>query len=500
MKIYDTLTQEVKEFVELENRKVKMYVCGPTVYDFPHLGHARCYITWDMVYRYLRFKGYAVTYARNVTDVDDKIIKKAKENNKTPKEIAEIYYHEFNEAMKALNILPPTVEPKATECIQDMLDVIQMLVEKGCAYEVDGDVYFRVSSYKKYGKLGKQNLEDLKSGARVEADGRKEDPLDFALWKSVKNSEEISWSSPWGQGRPGWHTECAAMIRRYLGDSIDIHAGGQDLTFPHHENEKAQAECSFSTDFVKYWMHNGFVIINKEKMSKSLGNFVTINDVLKHYDANTIRFFILTNHYRMPVEFAEESLSSAKAGVKRLKNAVVDAKSFVTEEKLKAADGILNIIYDELAQKGKLPFHEVDKLTDLERLIPAEIMQNVIKQFIEFTSSMDDDFNTAKSLAVLFDIAGCVQKSREANKLDHTAIYLSLLLKLSSVLGFDLAKNVEVGDGLTEKLVQLLIDLRSDAKVEKNWALSDKVRDELKKLGITLKDRKEGSTSWSIDE
>ncbi len=291
MKIYDTQSQKVKEFFPLEGNKVKMYVCGPTVYDYPHVGHARCYITWDVVSRYLRFKGYDVTYVRNVTDVDDKIINRARENNITPQELADTYYKEFQKSMEALNVAPPDIEPKATETIEDMIKIIKKLEENGYAYESEGDVYFRVSKFKKYGRLGKQSIDDLQAGARVEASDKKENPMDFALWKAVKNSHDVSWDSPWGKGRPGWHIECSAMSEKYLGEQIDIHAGGQDLIFPHHENEKAQSEAAFGKDFVNFWMHNGFVTTNQEKMSKSLGNFLTINDLLEKYDAKHYQAF-----------------------------------------------------------------------------------------------------------------------------------------------------------------------------------------------------------------
>lgn len=499
MKIYDTLTQELREFVELENKKIKMYVCGPTVYDFPHLGHARCYITWDMVVRYLRFKGYDVTYARNITDIDDKIINKAKAVGCTTDEIAAKYYDEFKMAMESLNVAEPDIEPKATENIQEMLDMISALIEKGSAYEVDGDVYFRVSSYSKYGRLGKQNLEDLKAGARNETADKKEDPLDFALWKAEKDENEVSWPSPWGNGRPGWHSECAAMINKHLGATIDIHAGGQDLTFPHHENERAQAECAFGQEFVRNWMHNGFVIINKEKMSKSLGNFVTINDVLEKYDSNTIRFFILTNHYRMPVEFVAESLDSAKAGARRLKNAVDDVKAVVTQEELEKADKILSVMYEEIAKTGNLPFHEVDKFTELESEVPVEAAGYIIKSLKDFLNAMDDDFNTSKALAVLFDIAGCAQRKKTQKDSLESVYCLALLLKLSSVLGFDFSKSQELDDNLSSQLMDIIIKLRATVKEQKNWTIADQIRDELKNVGITLKDQKDGKTVWSIE-
>ena len=314
MKLHNSYTNTVEDFKPIEDNKVKMYVCGPTVYDYAHLGHARCYITWDVLYRYLKFKGYEVTYCRNVTDIDDKILKKAEQENKTPEEVSQYWYQQFENSMKALNTLKPDIEPFATKTIGEMISMIKNLIANGYAYEVNGDVYFRVKKFSKYGYLSKQPIDRLESGTRIEVGEMKEDPLDFALWKK---DEKFGYNSPWGIGRPGWHIECSAMSRKYLGKTIDIHAGGADLIFPHHENEIAQSECANGCKFVNYWLHNGFVTINREKMSKSLGNFLTVDDLLKKYDANTIRFFILTNHYRMPVEFSDEALESAKTGVKR---------------------------------------------------------------------------------------------------------------------------------------------------------------------------------------
>lgn len=507
MKIYDTALQELREFQPIEDNKVKMYVCGPTVYDFAHLGHARCYITWDTVVRYLRFKGYDVTYARNITDVDDKIINKAKKENTTPLEIATKFYSEFRKDMADLNVADPDLEPKATENIQAIVDIIQTLIDKGFAYEAEGDVYYRVNKYTRYGKLSHQNIDDLRSGARVELSEKKEDPLDFALWKAVKELDELGWESPWGKGRPGWHIECSAMVKSHLGASIDIHAGGQDLIFPHHENEMAQSEAALGAEFAKYWMHNGFVIINAEKMSKSLGNFVTIRDILEKYDANSIRLFILTNHYRMPIEFADEGLKSAKAGAARLKNAVVDAAPLVAEEKEKSANEALEILVRELVKEGVLPLHEIDRIPDLElKKYSEEAIDFSVKAMTNFVRGMDDDFNTSKALAVLFDIAGQTQKTKDRlingednDKLScDIALYVSMLLKLSSILGFKIEKEAKLGDELASKLMDIIISVRATARTQKNWEISDKIRDELKEAGIALKDNKDGSTTWGL--
>lgn len=461
MKLYNSYTQKTEEFIPLEENKVKMYVCGPTVYDYAHLGHARCYITWDVLYRYLKFKGYDVTYCRNVTDVDDKILKKAENENKTPDEIAQFYYQTFSKSMQALNNLKPDIEPFATKTLSEMISINKQLIESCHAYEVNGDVYFRVKSFDKYGALSKQSLDDLEAGARVETSDIKENPLDFALWKK---DEKFGYKSPWGIGRPGWHIECSAMARKYLGKTIDIHAGGADLIFPHHENEIAQSECANGCKFAKYWLHNGFVTINREKMSKSLGNFLTIDEILKTYDANAIRFFILTNHYRMPVEFSDEALASAHAGVKRLYNAINGGKCYRIDDALNLCN-----------------FEEY-------------------KQFME---AMDDDLNTSKALAVLFELANKLNKNQNSEN-------LTLLYKLSEVLGFNFEKIEISEEKLTEKVSSIskklgtnfknmeeILELRKKAREEKNWDLADKIRVVIDEAGIILKDSKEG-TKWEL--
>ncbi|NLF84318.1 MAG: cysteine--tRNA ligase [Candidatus Gastranaerophilales bacterium] len=500
MKFFDTQSQTLKEFIPVEDNKVKMYVCGPTVYDYPHLGHARCYITWDVAYRYLKFKGYDVTYVRNVTDIDDKIINRAKQLGVSVEEIANKYYHEFEKAMQELNVLKPDVEPKATETIGEMISLIKTLCDKGYAYSIDGDVYFDVTKFNKYGRLSKQNLDDLRAGARVEASDKKHNPLDFALWKAVKTDDEPGWNSPWGKGRPGWHIECSAMSEKFLGKTIDIHAGGQDLIFPHHENEKAQTEAAFGTDFVRFWMHNGFVKINEEKMSKSLGNYITIGDLLEKYDANTIRFFILTNHYRMPVEFTAQALEAAKNGVRRLKNAYEEVKQAFGEEKIQEAAGILDYIFNELGKGSNIPFHEVDKMKEMEKQIPAEIMSNHITCVKNFISGMDDDLNTPRALSALFEIAGNTQRSRQSDTPELSIYHAALLLKTSEILGFDLTKTDKPTEELVTQLMDVIISVRQSAREEKNWKMSDLIRDELAKLGIVLKDQKEGKTSWSFSD
>ena len=456
MQLHNSYTNKVEEFIPMESNKVKMYVCGPTVYDNAHLGHARCYITWDVLYRYLKFKGYDVTYCRNVTDVDDKILKKAETENKTPEEVSKYWYNKFTESMNALNNLKPDIEPFATKTLGEMISMVKDLIAKGYAYETNGDVYFRVKKFSHYGYLSKQPIDALESGARVEVGVQKEDPLDFALWKS---DPKFGYNSPWGVGRPGWHIECSAMSRKHLGKTIDIHAGGADLLFPHHENEIAQSECANGCKFVNYWLHNGFVTINKEKMSKSLGNFLTIDDLLKTYDSNTIRFFILTNHYRMPVEFSDEALQSAAAGVKRMLNA------------------------------KRTPVDEALDVTTTD-------------EYKQFVAAMDDDLNTSKALAVLFDL------TNKANK-DEAGAF-TILYRLATALGFTFEKETLSEDEL-KKVVEALnaemgsnygsmedvISARKSARDEKNWAIADAIRIGLDKQGIILKDGKEGTT-WEL--
>jgi cysteinyl-tRNA synthetase len=446
MQLYNSYTKKLEEFKPLVEGKVSMYVCGPTVYDWAHLGHARCYITWDVLYRYLKFRGFDVNYVRNVTDVDDKIIKRAEAEGLMPDEVAQQWYKAFAASMGVLNTCKPDAEPFATKTIGEMIAITKDLIANGFAYESDGDVYFRVKKFPQYGALSGQPIDALEAGARVETNDLKEDPLDFALWKK---DEKHGYPSPWGKGRPGWHIECSAMSRKHIGKTIDIHAGGADLAFPHHENEIAQSECANGCKFVNYWLHNGFVTFNKEKMSKSLGNFLTIDELLKKYDANTIRFFILTNHYRMPVEFSGEALDAAAAGVKRLMNA-------------KRAEG------------------------ELDAAVVAE-----------FTAAMDEDLNTSKALAVLFELAN------KANKDEPNAF--STLFTLASVLGFtfdkpelsaqDLAHAVDAVNKELEtdfKSMEEVVAYRNAARAEKNWDLADKIRIALGE--IVLKDTKEGTT------
>jgi len=463
LKIYNTLSNKIEEFKPVEENKVKMYVCGPTVYDNAHLGHARCYITWDTLYRYLKFLGYDVTYCRNVTDVDDKILKKADNEGVEPSVITDRYYKSFSNSMNNLNCLKPDIEPRATKTIGEMITMVKKLEKDGFAYAVDGDVYFRVSKYSKYGELSSQPIDDLLNGARVETNDKKESPLDFALWKK---DEAHGYPSPWGVGRPGWHIECSAMNKKHLGSTIDIHAGGADLAFPHHENERAQSECANGCTFSKYWMHNGFVTINKEKMSKSLNNFLTIDDVLKKYDSNAVRLFILTNHYRMPVEFNDVALTSASNGAKRLINSIAGIE--ISDE------------YDNEAVE-------------------------------EFKNAMDDDLNTSKALAVLFKLVDKIKKNENKQISANTLFYLGSTLGFNFTLAkkevsmeelaqivkplydkFNISNEISPND-----LIEKIISLRKEARDNKDWAKSDEIRDILLKNKIQLKDSKEG-TSWEI--
>lgn len=478
LKLHNTLSNQTEEFIPLNEKKVTMYVCGPTVYDYPHLGHARCYITWDMLYRYLKFSGYDVKYCRNITDVDDKILAKAHQEASSAEEISNRYYKIFAKAMQDLNNLQPDFEPRATKTLGEMISLIKLLILKGYAYESEGDVYFRVKKFKEYGKLSKQPIDDLEAGARVETSSKKEDALDFALWKK---DEANGYKSPWGIGRPGWHIECSAMSKKYLGEQIDIHAGGADLIFPHHENEIAQSECASGKQFVKYWLHNGFVTINKEKMSKSLKNFVTINALLEHYDADTIRFFILTNHYRMPVEFNDEALNSAKIGFKRLQTALDEVSSFAGAE---------NINANEMSE-------EVEK----------------------FKNAMDNDLNTSVALSVLFDLATKSNSAKAANDKASAGKYVGNLKMLMQVLGFTCKKlqmsEAELDnrintisselDFIDDKnlkgyaLIEKVIEIRAKARIQKNWDLADKIRNTFDKIGIIFKDGKD-KTIWQEKE
>lgn len=487
IKLYNTLSGKKEEFIPLKAGKVAMYACGVTVYDYSHLGHARGAVIFDLVQRYFRRRGFDVKYVRNFTDVDDKIINRAREEGITAAQVAQKYIDAYQEDMKRLGVGTPDIEPKATEHIKEMIDVVNGLVAKGHAYVIDGDVYFRVTSFREYGKLSKRNIEDLKAGARVEVDERKTDPLDFALWKSSKPGEP-AWDSPWGPGRPGWHIECSAMGFKHLGETFDIHAGGKDLIFPHHENEIAQSEAYSGRKFVNYWIHNGFVNINQEKMSKSLGNFFTIRDILDQYDAEIVRLFLLSTHYRSPIDFSDTNLKDARAGLDR----------FYTMK-----EGILKF----LAGK-KAPETKPEKLIETTDRPLYEKILNLPKGFEE---SMDDDFNTAFAIGLIYDLVRDVNKFLvEADKKNDDAVY-SILSSAKSAfdnvgktLGIFLrdpgewfreSRRADSKVMLPVERIEELIHLRNEARARKDWAEADRIRKSLDEAGVELFDRADG-TVW----
>lgn len=471
MKIFNTLSRKKEEFVPLEAGKVKMYVCGPTVYNFIHIGNARPMIVFDTVRRYFEYRGYEVNYVSNFTDVDDKIIKKAIEEGVDADTISERYIEECKTDMRMLNVKPATTHPQATQEICGMLDMIKTLIEKGNAYKAeDGTVYFRTKSFKEYGKLSHKNLEDLQSGFReikVTGGDGKEDPADFVLWKPKKDGEPY-WDSDWCEGRPGWHIECSVMSKRYLGESIDIHAGGEDLVFPHHENEIAQSEAANGKSFATYWMHNAFLNIENRKMSKSLGNFFTVREVSEKYDLQVLRFFMLSAHYRSPLNFSEELMESSKNGLERILTAV---------EKLNDALKRTEAAKEEHADSTEMTEAERDAVKAAEELVK------------KYEEAMDDDFNTADAISAVFEL---VKVSNTALTGENTKAYLFFMKqtieKLCDVLGIITEKKEEVLDGD----IEALIEQRQQARKDKNFALADEVRDKLSAMGIVLEDTREG--------
>ena len=463
MKIFNTLTRRKEEFVPLEEGKVKMYVCGPTVYNLIHIGNARPMIIFDTVRRYMEYKGYEVNYVSNFTDVDDKIIKKAIEEGVSAEEISTRYIKECKKDMADMNVKPATTAPQATQEIQGMIDMIQTLIDKGYAYPAaDGTVYFRVKKFKEYGKLSHKNLDDLQSGFRslkVSGEDQKEDPLDFVLWKPKKEGEP-SWPSPWCDGRPGWHIECSVMSKKYLGEEIDIHAGGEDLIFPHHENEIAQSECCNGKIFARYWMHNGFLNIDNRKMSKSLGNFRTVRQIGEQYDLQVLRFFMLNAHYRSPLNFSADLMEAAKNSLER----ILEAAGKLSDRKDNGAAE--NITEEELAL-----------LKEAEGFVTT------------FEAAMDDDFNTADALAAIFELVKFANTNVDENSSREFAGGLyEELFKLSDVLGLKIEKKEEILD----KEIEDLIQERQAARKAKDFKRADEIRDELLKKGIILKDTREG--------
>ena len=468
MKIYNTLTRKKEEFVPIDKNEVKMYSCGPTVYDFFHIGNARPFIVFDTMRRYLEYRGYNVKFVQNFTDIDDKMIKRANEEGITVKELGERFIEEYFKDAKAIGVEKATVHPKATENIDAIIDIIKTLEEKGYAYNVDGDVYFSTKKFDGYGKLSKQPLEDLEAGARIDVNETKQDAMDFALWKKQKEGEP-AWESPWGMGRPGWHIECSAMANKYLGKTIDIHSGGQDLIFPHHENEIAQSECANCQPFANYWMHNGYININNKKMSKSLGNFFTVRDILKDYDGEVIRYFMLSAHYRNPINFADTLMEQAKSAVERVYTCL---------------DNL-----DFLLENG-----EDRELTDTEKEYSAKLDE--YKQ--KFIDSMDDDLNTAAATSAIFDIvyaSNTALSSENKNAKEVIQKTIDLIRELGGVLGLFQKKENKSLDAEIEELIAK----RNKAREEKNWAEADAIRDKLKEMNIILKDTPMG-VQWSYGE
>jgi cysteinyl-tRNA synthetase len=487
LRVYNTQSGKKEEFQPLVPGKVGMYVCGVTVYDYCHIGHARANIVFDIVYRYLQYSNYDVTYVRNYTDVDDKIIARANERGISSQELAEEFIQAFDEDMAALGLRKPTHEPKATAYMEQIITLAEQLIAKGMAYESAGDVYYSVDKFPSYLKLSKRNMEEMQAGARVAPGELKRNPMDFALWKSAKPGEP-SWESPWGAGRPGWHIECSAMSSALLGTSFDIHGGGRDLIFPHHENEIAQSEAASGKPFVKYWLHNGFVNVDQEKMSKSLGNFFTIRDILKSYDPEVVRFFNLTAHYRSPIDFSDHNLEEARIGLSRFYEALAQLDKALAKAETNAAPG-------DVAETLAEP---VERLVQLEE---------------RFRSAMDDDFNTALAIANMFDAVRAINRilAEESNLSGQLQAILAKgrddLLKLGDVLGLFgsdpaawLARSAQEGlseSGLSATEIEALIVERREARANRDFTKGDQIRDELAAKGVMLLDGPEGTT-WKM--
>jgi len=488
MRFYNTMSNKIEEFETIEKGKVKMYVCGPTVYNYIHLGNARPIIVFDTLARYFKYRGYDVTYIQNFTDVDDKIIKRANEEGISVKEVTEKYIKGFFEDIEPLNISDDIVRPKVTENMPEIIEIIKKLIDEGFAYEKDGNVFFEVKKFEEYGNLSNQKIDELEIGARVDIMEEKNNPLDFALWKRKKEGEPY-WESPWGQGRPGWHIECSAMAKKYLGDTFDIHGGGQDLVFPHHENEIAQSRCAYHGNFANYWLHNGFIQVNGDKMSKSLGNFFLLREILGKFPGNVVRLFILGTHYRKPINFSMDNMEDSR---KTLKNIITSMNNF-------------SEIIEKFSGKGS---HEGEVSDNTGNNSTNEFKEKVNELDKKFMEAMDEDMNTPQALAVIFDqiketkkFSVNISNGEEAEALNYS--YNSLRKKLEEVLGImlfmeDENKNFKNNDKLTGNLIELLIKLRADARKEKNFKLSDEIRDNLKELGIEIQDNKDGTTGYTI--
>jgi cysteinyl-tRNA synthetase len=467
MKVFNTLTRQKEEFKPLVAGKVSMYVCGPTVYNYIHIGNARSVIAFDTIRRYFEYRGYDVKYVSNFTDVDDKMINEARKEYTTVGELADRYIKAFMEDTEALNIEPATLHPRATHEIKEIIDFVQDLIDKGFAYEVDGDVYYRAKKFPHYGQLSDQNIAELEEGAsehiNEEEQNKKEDPIDFALWKAQKEDDEIAWDSPWGKGRPGWHIECSVMSTKYLGETIDIHGGGQDLEFPHHENEIAQSEAKTGKKFVNYWMHNGFVTVGKkqEKMSKSLHNFVTVHDILKEIDPQVLRFYMSSVQYRRPINYSEDGLKQAETVLKRYQNTLRNLDARLADEQEPLEDNTLR-----------------DNLTQAKA---------------EFIEAMDDDFNVQNALSIMYDLASTLNTHLQKDQVDKPALKKAKKLLLDWLEIFGVSFNEKQADDEDE--IEAMVAKRDEARKNKNWAESDRLRDELQAKGIVIEDTPQG-TRW----
>ena len=464
IKVYNTLNKKKEEFIPLTPGEVKMYVCGPTVYNFFHIGNGRTFIVFDTIRRYFEYRGFKVDFVQNFTDIDDKMIKKANEEGTTVKKIGDTYIKEYYQDADALNIERATVNPRATEFIGEIIKFVKGLVDKGYAYEVDGEVYFSTKKFEGYGKLSGQNIEDLQSGARISVDERKKDPMDFAIWKAQKPGEP-AWNSPWGMGRPGWHIECSCMAKKLLGETIDIHAGGSDLKFPHHENEIAQSEALTGEPFARYWLHSAFVNVNNEKMSKSLNNFFTAREILERYDADVIRFLMLSAHYRQQLNFSEDLLESAKASVERIYNAIGNLENLIDE-----------VSREEMNEEEKAYLESLNKYKE------------------KYIEKMDDDFNTADAITAIFDL---IKDTNTNITIDSSKELAQKALELIRELGAPLGMFQKSTKGNLEEEIEALIAKRQQARKDRDFTLADKIRDELKDRGIVLEDTPQG-VRWKM--
>ena len=461
MKIYNTLTRKKEELKTIEDGKARIYVCGPTVYNFFHIGNARPFVVFDTLRRYLQYRGVQVKFVQNFTDVDDKIINKAKEEGITAPQVSEKYIEEYYKDAAALNVMPADVHPKVSEHIPEIIEFVKTLIDKGYAYERNGDVYFSTRKFDGYGKLSKKDIDDLEAGARIAINEDKDDPLDFALWKARKEPDEIAWESPWGMGRPGWHIECSAMSKKHLGDTIDIHAGGQDLQFPHHENEIAQSECCNGVPFANYWMHNGYITIDNQKMSKSKGNFFTVRDILKEYDGEVIRFFLLSGHYRSPINFSDTLMEQAKASLGRMRNAKSTLRHLIE-----------NGIDSDMTEEEKATLEGFDRHRQ------------------DYIKAMDDDLNTADGISAVFELITDINTAVAGGATrQFAAKALEMLTELTQILGLLIQEEDE--DDVDDE-IKALIEERQEARKAKNFARADEIRDMLKEKGITLKDTPQG--------